>query len=57
MSAISALTGFPAVEAAPSKAAQNIGSRLTDVSWPAIVTDLFTGRPKPWLINTCAARR
>jgi len=41
--ATSAFTGTPSSRAAFSSACQNIGSRLIDVSWPAIVTDRFTG--------------
>ena len=44
--AIRALSGRPSVAAACSSARQNIGSRLIDVSCPAMVTDRLVGMPK-----------
>ena len=41
--ATSALIGIPRSRAAASSARQNMGSRLIEVSWPAISTDLFFG--------------
>jgi hypothetical protein len=41
--AISALSGNPALSDTFPKASQKAGSRLIDVSCPAIVTDRLTG--------------
>ncbi len=43
ISATSAFSGRPKSFAAISSACQKIGSRLTDVWWPAISTERLTG--------------
>jgi uncharacterized protein CbrC (UPF0167 family) len=43
--------------AARFNASQKIGSRLTEVAWPAIMTERFIGTRHRAGFNTCAGRR